>query len=66
MVRHLQGKYKTDLCQLSTGKNKDVIDMVDKEYKIFVLDIPRDVKQEEIPYRSIEKIKDGVIISSKY
>lgn len=40
--------------------------MVIKPYKIFILDIPRAVKMEEVPYRALEKIKDGVIISSKY
>lgn len=50
---------------LGVGKNADIAYMLDPDKKIFLFDVPRSAMQY-LDYRLLEKIKDGMVISTKY
>lgn len=39
--------------------------MINKSYRIYIFDLARCTK-DAIPFRAIENIKDGTIVSGKY
>lgn len=48
------------------GKSADIEFQIKEPVRLVILDIPRCVKDEHIPWRAIESIKDGKINATKY
>lgn len=51
---------------LGQGKYQDLVYNVEPSAAGYVFDIPAAVKEEFLPYSLMEKIKDGVLVSTKY
>lgn len=51
---------------LGQGKYQDLVYNVEVSASGYVFDIPAAVKEEFLPYSLMEKIKDGVLVSTKY
>lgn len=51
---------------LGPGKYQDLVYNVDVCAKGYVFDLPASVKEEYLPYSLMEKLKDGILVSTKY